>query len=159
MTSELQQKQQDFFYSFLKAKVIYSVILSVCLCVFCEAWLVKTVSHYSNDGHFPYLAYGFNILRKEIPIVLVEVEGHVRSPEVIKRKTCKQVVIRSAVRISYLTFGSTTVRKWTMLFWKSSKVIWRRRRWNLKIGYKHDISRLQWRTLFILVNIYLSYWG
>lgn len=94
MTSELQQKQQDFFYSFLKAKVIYSVILSVCLCVFCEAWLVKTVSHYSNDGHFPYLAYGFNILRKEIPIVLVEVEGHVRSPEVIKRKTCKQVVIR-----------------------------------------------------------------
>ncbi|KAJ8044390.1 hypothetical protein HOLleu_07124 [Holothuria leucospilota] len=44
--------------------------------------LVNTISQDSNDRHFSYLVYRFVMLRGRTLLFLVEVKGHLRSPEV-----------------------------------------------------------------------------
>ncbi|KAJ8029512.1 hypothetical protein HOLleu_28923 [Holothuria leucospilota] len=48
--------------------------------------LVNTISRDSNDRHFSYLVYRFVMLRERTLLFLVEVKGHLRSPEVKLRK-------------------------------------------------------------------------
>ena len=68
--------------------VCVRVCVCVCVCVFVTK-LVIAISQDSLDRRFSYLVCGFFMLRGRTLLFLVEVRGHLRSPEVNLRKPRK----------------------------------------------------------------------
>ncbi|KAJ8044527.1 hypothetical protein HOLleu_07304 [Holothuria leucospilota] len=113
--------------------------------------LVNTVSQDGSDRHFSYLVYRFIMLRGRTLLFLVEVKGHLRSPEVKKQNFPRipNIVIwghqRSKSKISQelprLSYGVTEVKKQN--FPKIPKIIiWGHQQSKSKIS--QQFPRLSW---------------
>ena len=83
--------------------------------------LVNAISSGTDDRHFSYLVYRFVMSRGRTLLFLVEVRGHLRSPEIKLRKPHKRLVNTisqdsSVGHFSYLVYRFVTLRGRTLLF-------------------------------------------
>lgn len=137
-----QWKINSLLFDFLpKQKGIYAIGAGECM-YWCDgvcactsvrvARLVHTISQNSNDRYCSYLAHAFPISREKIPMVLVEISGHVRLPKVQSRKPKRTRYFNTEMIDTFHTWQvDFSFKKETTyeFFWRS-KVILGRQRWN-----------------------------
>ena len=83
--------------------------------------LVNTISQYSNDRHFSYLAYRFVMLRGRTLLFFAEDQGHLRS-QMVKLRKCRKLLVNTISQdsndrhFSYLVYRFVMLKGRTLLF-------------------------------------------